>query len=80
MGIPTIWNPSERQGEAGDGVLNRDDLATEVKNLLVGTESDPHHYQASLEEQEAAIELDQSISIVDLDVEEKAEKGKPPAP
>lgn len=58
MGVPTIWNPHEKEARAEEGVLNRGDLTREVKHLLVGTESDPHYYQVSLEEQDATIELD----------------------
>ena len=42
MGIPTIWNPSNKNINDKSSFLNREDLSISVKNLLVGTENDPH--------------------------------------
>jgi len=80
MGIPTIWNPSEKEEAAAGDVFSRDDLTYEVKNLLVGTESDPHYYHVRLDEQNEVVELDESVSIINLDVEEDPEKDKQEVP
>lgn len=67
MGIPTIWNPSEKNQLDETKLINRDDMSTEVKNLLVGTESDPHFKYVNLDDQVNPVELSQSISILNID-------------
>ena len=52
-------------------MLNRDDLTQEVMNLLVGTESDPHYKYVDLESEGPEVELDQSVSVVNLDADDK---------